>query len=322
MSENSPFQWSADEYRAFGSEPIVCRHRYHEDPAFDTDALTDLIDTYPRGWLQAFTMGTDPCRAQDWKSVDIPDGMSGAEIWRAVANGRLWVNLTHVEDVSAACASLIGGMYAHLGSQCPSLHEHSPGYSTLLISSPRAQVYFHVDSQPNMLWHLRGTKRVWVYPALDPRLTPQTLLEDIYAGEIDEDLPFDPAFDEIGQAYSLSPGDVISWPHNAPHRVENDDMNVSLTTSYYAPAIYRRQYVQLANRFLLRNLGVRNRSMAETGVIPSLKRVSYRLINKVRPFARRDRAASYVTDLAIDPDAPLGYRNTGKMRPASFSRAA
>jgi quercetin dioxygenase-like cupin family protein len=33
--------------------------------------------------------------------------------------------------------------------------------------------------------------------------------------------------------YQLEPGDVVSWPHNAPHRIENlDSLNVSLSTGF------------------------------------------------------------------------------------------
>ena len=173
-----------------------------------------------------------------------------------------------------------------------------------------------------MLWHLRGQKRVWIYPAMDTRLVPQNLLEDIYAGEIDENLPFEPGFDDYAEEFLLSPGDVASWPHNGPHRIVNQDMNVSLATSYYTPAIYKRQYVQLANRFVLRGLGVKSRSMAEDGLLPALKRITYRAANKIRPFPRRDRSASYVTDLQIDPNSPLGIRKLDAPKPASFSQFA
>ena len=97
-------------------------------------------------------------------------------------------------------------------------------------------------------------------------------------------------------------------------------MNVSLATSYYTPAIYRRQYTQLANRFLLRGFGIKNRSVEENGLIPSAKRMSFRLMNKIRPFARKDRSATYITDLQIDPNGPLGYRQLEKKIPASFSQ--
>ena len=316
-----PIAWSEAEYAAFGLRPQVNRHRYHEREMFEPDTLKRLLDDYPRRHLQAYTMGTDPARREDWRQVDIADGTSGEALWRAVERGRLWLNLVHIEKNRAEYRELIDAMYAHLGERCPHLGRPRGTHSALLISSPGAQVYYHLDAEPNMLWHLRGEKDVWLYPAMDPRLVPQDHLEDIYAGEIGENLPWRPEFDELAERYRLHPGDAASWPHNGPHRIVNVDMNVSLATSYYTPHVYRRQYVQLANRFLLRNLGVQRRGMREHGVVPALKRGTYRVLNKLRPFPRRERSASYVTDLQLDPDAPLGLRHLDTPRLASFARA-
>ncbi len=318
----NPIAWSSEEYSSFGLKAQVNRHSYHQLNWFDDEALIDLLDHYPRKWLQAFTMGTDPTRRDQWQSVDIPKGMSGQTLWQSIMHGRLWFNITHIEEVSDDYAELINGMYAHIGEKCPHLQNPAANYSTLLISSPSAQVYYHLDAEPNMLWHLRGEKNIWVYPAMDTDYAPQNFIEDIYAGEIDEDLPYKPLFDEAADKFLLTPGDVASWPHNSPHRIVNESLNVSLTTSYYTPAIYKRQYVQLANRFLLRGLGIKNRSMNENGLIPSFKRFSYRAINKVRPFSRTDRSANYITDLQIDPESPLSLRKLAQAKPASFSTLA
>ncbi len=322
MSSSTPaIQWSEQEYATFGLIPQVNRHNYHISPLFEKDALIALLDTFPRRWLQAFTMGQDPCRCEDWKCVDIASHSTGADLWQAVETGRVWLNITHIEEADPGFADLVTDMYAHLSEHCVHLQDPQANYSTLLISSPGAQVYYHVDAEPNMLWHLRGQKRVWIYPAMDTRFIPQNLLEDIYAGEIDENIPYELAFDEAASEHVLSPGDVASWPHNGPHRIVNENMNVSLATSYYTPSIYRRQYVQLANRFILRNLGIKKRSMQEQGAMPSLKRMSYRAINKIKPFKRRNRSATYVTDLQVDPDAPLGLRQLESARAASFSQS-
>ncbi len=319
-SITTPMQWSENEYASFGIATQVNKHEYHTLPLFEEEALIALLDDYPRRWLQAFTMGEDPTDASAWKCVDIHPDSTGRELWQAVQNGRIWLNITHVEKYSDDYADLIEGMYDHIGEHCPHLKQPTAAYSTLLISSPGAQVYYHLDAEPNMLWHLRGQKKIWVYPAMDTRFVPQHLLEDIYAGEIDENLPFQPEWDEHADMHLLSPGDVASWPHNGPHRIVNLDMNVSLATSYYTPTVYQRQYVQLANRFLLRNMGIKNRAMDEQGLMPSFKRMSYRLINKIRPFKRQDRSASYITDVQIDPEAPLGLRQLEKEIQASFSK--
>jgi len=317
----APIDWSPEAYARFGEHPQVTRHGYHTLPLFEDDALEALLESYPARRLQCYTMGTDPTRNADWRHVDIDPDTSGADLLRAVRNGRLWLNLTCIEQLVPAYRELIDGMYAHLATHCPHLENPRGTHSALLISSPGAQVYYHLDAEPNMLWHLRGRKHVWLYPAMDPELVPQDYLEDIFAGEKGENLPYRPDFDQRAQCHLLEPGDAASWPHNAPHRIVNLDMNVSLATSYTTPAEYRRRYVQLANRHLLRPLGLTHRSMDESGPVAAAKRFGYRAINRLRPFKRHDRTSEYVTDLQLDPDAPLGLRTLSQPRFASFSNA-
>ena len=316
---DSPIKWSDKEYAQFGRLPQISKHEYHQLPLFEKPALITLLDSYPRKHLQCYTMGTDPERCDEWRHVDIADNTSGAELWRAVENGRLWLNLVHIEENQNDYRELIDAMYAHLGSKCHHLENPRGTHSALLISSPAAQVYYHLDAEPNMLWHMSGQKDVWLYPAMDTELSPQEYLEDIYAGEIPENLPYRSEFDRRALHHRLQPGEAASWPHNGPHRIVNIDMNVSLATSYYTPAVYKRQYVQLANRYILRNLGISKRSMCETGITAASKRMAYRVVNKLKPFKRRERSANYVTDLQLDPHSPQGIRRLPEPVLASFS---
>lgn len=314
-----PINWSEREYKQFGLVPQISKHTYHTLALFRQETLIQLLDEYPRKHLQAYSMGTDPLRCDDWRQVDIAPKTTGEQLWRTVEKGRLWLNLVHIEKNRAEYQQLIDDMYVHLGDRCPHLQNPKGTHSALLISSPGAQVYYHLDAEPNMLWHMCGEKDVWLYPAMDAELVPQEYLEDIYAGEIGENLPYRTEYDKKAVQHRLQPGDAASWPHNGPHRIVNSDMNVSLATSYFTPVVYRRQYVQLANRFLLRPLGIRNRSMAESGLLPAAKRMTYRVINKIRPFKRKQRSASYITDLQLDPDSPIGLRTLPEPKLASFA---
>lgn len=316
----SPINWTPEEYANFGVKPQVTSHSFHTLPLFTDDFLIELLNAYPRKNLQAHTMGEDPLRYEDWKQVNINRETNGEEILAAVRRGRIWINLTHIEQHNSDYAALIEGMYSHLDERCPHLNNPRPTHSALLISSPGAQVYYHLDAEPNMIWHMRGQKHIWMYPAMNMDIVPQEFLEDIYAGEIDEDLPYKPEFDELAMHHLLNPGDAASWPHNAPHRIENVDMNVSLATSYHTADIYKRQYIQLANRFMLRDLGIKNRSLNETGFLASLKRMTYRVVNRIRPFERRV-AANYRTDLELDPSAPMGIRKLTEPRLPEFARS-
>jgi hypothetical protein len=313
--------WDAEGYATFGRKTQLFDHGYHNLPLFEQATLIALLDNYPRHSLQAFTMGTDKTNRSEWKSVDIHPDSSGQDLWTAVEKGRLWLNIICLEQHSEDYAALVKGMYAHLDERCPHLGDLIASYTTMLISSPGAQVYYHLDESPNMLWHISGQKRLWVYPAMDLRIVPQDFLEEIYTGEISEFLPYKPEFDNYAESFLLTPGKVVSWPHNAPHRIENLTMNVSLTTSFRAPMQQRRALVQQANRYILRNLGIKNRSMAETGPIPALKRLSFRVINKIKPFQpTKHPHDDYITNLQIDPIAPNGLRILDTPIVASFSK--
>lgn len=313
--------WSPEDYAAFGNKTQLFDHAYHDLPLFEPAALIALLDSYPRSCLQAFTMGTDKTQRSDWKSVDISPNSSGADLWQAVKKGRLWLNIISLEKHNKDYADLVKGMYAHLDERCLHLGDLVASYTTMLISSPGAQVYYHMDESPNMLWHISGQKRLWVYPEMDLRFVPQDFLEEIYTGEIAEFLPYSPEFDDAAQSFLLIPGKVVAWPHNAPHRIENLTMNVSLTTSFRAPTQRRRELVQKANRYILRNLGVQNRSMAEVGFMPAAKRLSYRVVNKLKPFQpTKHPHDDYITDLQIDPNSANGLRRLEKAVVASFSK--
>ena len=128
---------------------------------------------------------------------------------------------------------------------------------TLLISSPGALVYYHADGPASVLWHIRGRKRVWVYPALEEHFLKRELLEDIFTGSRHEYVPYQNGFDAAAQTFDLDPGQWITWPQNAPHRVTNlDIVNVSLSTEYFTPANRARARVTVANRFFRARWGV------------------------------------------------------------------
>ena len=66
VQDKAPIAWTRDEYASFGLVAQVGRHGYHERDLFSTERLVALLDTHPRRRLQAFTMGEDPTRSDDW----------------------------------------------------------------------------------------------------------------------------------------------------------------------------------------------------------------------------------------------------------------
>lgn len=287
----------------FGQGTVRGEHSLMPDRLFTDRALIRLLDHFPRDRLFAFHTGTDPSRLEENLNAD-HQGISGAELLRAVQRGRLWLNLTRVDRADDRFRALIDSLYLSLAQMFPGFRPlRSQG--TLLISSPGALVYYHADAPASVLWQLHGEKCVRVYPAQHPAFLQREHLEDIFAGVRHEYLPYRAEWDVAAEAHTLQPGDWISWPQNAPHRVTNgDSVNVSLATEHFTAEGLRRHQVYLANRFLRTQLGAQGLSVREQGLPMHgkiwLRRVATRL--GLNPLDYRQ----HYPEWRVDADAEQG----------------
>ena len=287
----------------FGHKPMRAHHNLHQHELFTDAALIDLLDRFPRQHLYALTMGEDPTDTNGSR-LAVHDGVSGTELLQAVKNGRLWLNITRVDRADAAYRALIDELYAQLAAQVPGFSPLA-SQGTLLISSPHVLVYYHADAPASVLWHIRGRKRVWVYPALDERYMQREHLEDIFAGVRHEYLPYEIKFDEAALVYDLEPGEWVTWPQNAPHRVTNlDSVNVSLSTEHFTSQTRWRARVYTANRFFRTRLGLRNLSTREYGAGAWMKTLLHRAARKagLDPV----QVKRHVPSFRVDPQSPGG----------------
>jgi len=310
-------QWDAGKFDESSPDALLGHHRLREMDLFNDQALVDLLDNYPRNRLQAWTMGTDLCRREEWKPVDTA-GVSGKDLLAAVKTGRIWYNIVRLDLFDRQYREVIDRLYAEMAADCPRFKPIC-AFGTLLLSSPNALVYYHADGPPTTLFHIRGEKRMWVYPAGDQRFVSQFFMEEIYGSAMDEEVPYSPEFDNYASVFELAPGTALWWPHNAPHRITNaDTFNVSLSTRYQTEESERRKLVYNANRFFRKKVGLQSLSVAETGLVPWAKCFTYRVCRRAG-FDRNPPGYVYTTNLRIDPTAPLGYSVMPEMRKPPFS---
>ena len=293
-----------EEFKAhFGKRTVLGGHRLQDHALFNDSALIELLDQHPREDLYAFNMGNDNTLLEENRQA-VHDGLSGAELLQAVRHGRLWLNVTRIDRAHIRYRRLINDLYAELSSLISGFTPQSC-QGTLLISSREALVYYHADGPASALWHIRGRKRIWVYPALDTRYMKREWLEDIFAGVRHEYLPYEPAYDAGALVYDLEPGQWIAWPQNAPHRVTNlDGLNVSLSTEHFTRSSVRRFQLYVANRFFRTRLGLINPSTREDGAMAWSKIMTQRIARKIgldSPPLRQ-----YNPQLRVTPDAPDG----------------
>lgn len=299
--------WTPEQCRVLEQAVLIANHRLHETGLFSDEALAELIDGQPDDYLTLAAMGSDE-KKFEWM-VGERNGASGQDVVEAVRGGKLWVNLVALTRFHETYRRLVDAVYDELEETVPGFRARHRS-ANLLISSPQAMVYYHVDLPVNMLWHLRGEKRVWVYPC-DERFVSQRNLERLSVGAMSEDMPYESWFDDYALSFRVQPGQMITWPQNSPHMVKNlDGLNVSLSTEHRDPVAKRRIMVHKANHFLRNRCGVRNLSSSPHGLVAHLKQNGVRALNLLNRLTRRpvDETFGFRRRFVIDPHAESGYR--------------
>lgn len=289
--------WNQQASQVWGHQPLRMAHRLHNSPLFSREGLAALIDSYPREHYSLVNMGARGER-RFWREGEI-GGLKGRQVIDAIGNGRMWLNLRNVSSVDSRYRDVLDQMFGELDERLGGF-DAPKRQCGILISSPNAQVYYHADLPGQHLWQIMGTKRVYVYPTSAPFLTPRQL-EDIALFDVEVDMPYAPWYDEHAQVYELAPGQMLSWPLNAPHRVENlDCVNVSMTVSYTSEEIRRAQIVHLANGILRHRFGYAPRDNGISGVPYWSKAVLQKLLRD-SSWVKRERQARRPIDFKLDP---------------------
>jgi hypothetical protein len=249
--------WTDEKAAAFGKQTLNFTHDLHQRPMFSDEGLAEALEAYPRAKLGVFTMGEDPRAWTTWRKGS-GDGLNGAQLLEAAKAGRIWLNLREANLYLKPYADLADEVFAEKEAMTPGLRTFKRDLG-VLISSANAQVFYHLDVPLVSLWQIRGTKRVWVYPPKAPYVG-QEALEKIVLRESAEQFAFDPAWDAGAEAVELTPGRMVTWAQNAPHRIENGPMlNVSLSMEFMTPQALLRANVIYANGVMRRRAGLRPR---------------------------------------------------------------
>jgi hypothetical protein len=244
--------WSQARIDGFEKSIVRFRHSLAERPPFTDDGLASLLDRYPRDVMGVFTMGEDLEDWQSWRRGTAHD-LSGAALLEAVKAGRLWLNLRHanehVPEFADLCDEISAEKERHLKTR---ILNRDLG---LLISSPNARVFYHLDVPLSSLWQVRGVKRIWFYPRGEP-FTDPAWLERCVHGVAEGQMPFATEWDDRAETFELTAGDMVTWPQNMPHRVDNGPMmNVSVSMEFMTPPARIRANVLHANGLLRTALG-------------------------------------------------------------------
>ncbi len=201
------------------------------EQGFATDeALAAMLDRYPAELFDINLYDYDD-EGQASLRTGVRGKLDGAGLLAAIQQGRLWVNLRSVETGWPELWAAAMTEFARVQAAYPGLRAVKNA-GQLILSSPKARVPYHFDAAGVVLFHMRGRKRIFVYPGDEAHLA-EVDMEKVVSRQTTEELPYDRAFEADAQVIDLEPGQALTWPIYAPHRVENlDRFCVSLSMDF------------------------------------------------------------------------------------------
>lgn len=298
--------WQPQHEKLFGHHSVGLSHTLADSTLFSDAALARLIENSPRQYYHVNYSQKTPGNPPRRREGEIRD-LSGAEVLDVVRTGNIWINLTAPAEVDPAYGALRDDIYAEFERRVPGFGSYKQRI-TILISSPNVSVKYHSDVPGQSLWQVRGTKKLYVYPASKPFIS-QPALEKLILGQLREtDMPYEPWYDDYAEIHRLEAGKMLHWPLNGPHRVVNENMlNVSFTTEHWTDDLRRHYAVNYANGILRSKVGMQSLSQQTTGLSYYGKLALAGLV-KFTPLNPQKRKV-YKVDFRVDPKAPEGVRD-------------
>jgi hypothetical protein len=306
MTDQIITDWQPHYPQLWGRHSLGLGHSLALSPLFSDDALAALIEKTPREACHVNYSQKTPGNPPKRREGRIGD-LNGHQVIEAIRHGNIWLNLTAPARTDPAYGALVESIYAEFAQRVPGFVSYKRNL-TILISSPNVSVKYHADVPGQSLWQVRGTKKVYVYPARAPFIS-QPALEKLILGQLHEtDMPFEPWFDDYAETYDLEAGRMLHWPLNGPHRVVNKDMlNVSFTTEHWTDELRAQYAVNYANGVLRNSFGVKRLSQETVG-IGALMKLAFAGAVKFSPLNPQKKKV-YTIDFQVDPDAPEGIRD-------------
>ncbi len=222
--------WTEDHSRRFQNDILTFGHDLESTNLFTDEALIKLLEKHPSDQLDVCSMSEnpDPRFPNEFLTGDFR-GVAAETLMDAAKAGRIWINVRKAMNLHSEYKDVLDAMYSGLAEKVGGKTYNANG--GILISSPISQTPYHFDKTETILWHVRGAKRIYIYP-LNKKFIADKDYESIITNDLVDDLPYEAGFDDEAVIVDLDPNQAVTWPLNSPHRVDNSSFCVSVTTEY------------------------------------------------------------------------------------------
>ena len=243
--------WTDEHSENFQKDIICVNHNLAKTGLFTDEALINLLDKHPSAELDVCTMGEHEQFKYKFRTGDFRD-CDGKTLLKAVKAGRLWINVRRAMNIHSEYNEVLKQMYGQLAVKTGNKEFNAKG--GILISSPIAKVPYHTDRTHTILWHIRGTKKLYVYPMTQEFMSDASY-EAVATNTILDDVPYREDFDEQATILTLNGGEMAAWRLNQPHRVVNETFCVSVTTEYSNRASAYKNSAMFTQAVMRKRLG-------------------------------------------------------------------
>lgn len=291
--------WTDAKTAAFQKEIMGFGHDLAATGLFTDEALIDLLERHPSEKMDVCTMGAPdhPVYPNSFRTGDFRD-VAGKTLLEAAKAGRVWINLRQAMNVHEDYKKVLDSMYGELSEKTGNRAFNPRG--GILISSPVARVPYHFDKTETILWHVRGQKRIYLYP-MTQKFISDSAYESVISNALVDDLPYDVSFDDEAEAIDLAEGTALTWPLNSPHRVDNQSFCVSVTTEYSTRESALKNAAMITNATLRHRFGMDPSFHRDGKLTRRAKSVAGRVLRKAN-LATNTTEPDMVT-FKVDPKA-------------------
>jgi hypothetical protein len=191
-------------------------------------ALIHILDRYPADLIEVTNCDfqEEIFAARQRREID------GAAILNVLKIGEIGIVL---HDIQRAHPGLWAEIMLALARLAPRIGAEDPGDMTgrLTISAERSPTPYTFRPAGQVLFHLRGVQRVWIYPTNETYL-PQKAVEQVVMNRAGADaLYYVPNYDRASWRFDIIAGQGLAWPLFSPHRIENQKgLCVTLALDY------------------------------------------------------------------------------------------
>jgi hypothetical protein len=278
-------------------------HRLAAHALFETPRLVKLCERMKPKQVAVYEASAGSPRA---RPREFTGDWNPAALIAALAKGTTRLRLSGVQAHDEEYRSLLEQILEEVDGLSGFALRREIGWSsmTILLSSPGMTTPYHIDHQSNLLFQMRGRKKVYIFDARDRRVLSDVTIERYYAGD-KHAADYREELQGRAAVCELTPGVAVHNPPLGPHWVTNgSDVSVSVSVNYSLRESEGSARVYQVNRYL-RRLGLKPAPPGQSPLRDWMKREPLRLLTPARPRSLEELLQSGPGRL-LRPMASLG----------------